>query len=440
MSKLTVVDATAFAEAGKRAPASRVGQMARGLIGSEILKIAGEIRALQRSGRTICNLTVGDFDPKQFPIPDQLRAGIVAAYGRGETNYPPSDGMLPLREAVQRLYERELGIKYPFTSVLIGAGARPIIYATYAALCDRGDRVVYPVPSWNNNHYVHMVGGVGVTIPCTQQTRFLPTRAQVEHAIPGARLLCINSPLNPTGTAIDPDELRAICAAVLDENAARERRGERPLFLLYDHIYFMLCVGDTVHATPTALVPEMARYTIYVDGISKAFASTGVRVGWAVGPVDVIERMSAIVGHVGAWAPRAEQLAAADLLNDAAAITAYLTPFRAGISARLTRLYDGLDALRRQGLPIEALPPMGAIYLTAKIAPFGKHTQDGIALRSNEDVRRYLLEAAGLGVVPFQAFGCPADDGWFRLSIGAVSLAEIDAALPRLAHALRQLR
>jgi aspartate aminotransferase len=441
MSRPTAsVDATGFAQEGSRSETPRVGQMARGLIGSEILRIAAEIRALQRAGRRICNLTVGDFDPKQFPIPDRLREGIVAAYGRGETNYPPSDGMLVLREAVQRFYRRELGLEYPFTSVLIASGARPIIHSTYAALCDPGDRVVYPVPSWNNNHYTHMVGATGVTIPCTPQARFLPTRAQVASALPGARLLCINSPLNPTGTAIEPDELRAICELVLAENAERERRGERPLFLLYDHIYFMLCLGDTRHATPTGLIPEMARYTVYVDGISKAFAATGVRVGWAVGPVDVIERMSAIVGHVGAWAPRAEQIATAELLDDAAAVAAYLGPFRAGVQERLTRLHDGLEKLQQQGLPVETLPPMGAIYLTARIAPFGRRTPDGNALRSNEDVRRYVLEAAGIGTVPFQAFGCTADDGWFRLSIGAVSAYEIDAALPRLAHALRQLR
>ncbi|HLU39128.1 MAG TPA: aminotransferase class I/II-fold pyridoxal phosphate-dependent enzyme [Planctomycetota bacterium] len=436
----TTVDATEFAAAGKKAAQPRVGRMAHGLIGSEILKIAAEIRALQRAGRSICNLTVGDFDPAQFPIPTRLREAIVAAYGRGETNYPPSDGVLALREAVQRFYRRELGIDYPLGSVLIASGARPIIHAAYAAVCDPGDKVVYPVPSWNNNHYTHMVGAEPVPIPCAPTTRFLPTRAQIEAALPGARLVCINSPLNPTGTAIDPEELRGICKSIVAENEARERRGERPAFLLYDQIYFMLRVGDTVHATPPALVPEMARYTIFVDGISKAFASTGVRVGWGVGPVDVIERMSAIVGHVGAWAPRAEQIATAELLDDTTAIGEYILPFRAGIQERLVRLHDGLEEMGRSGLPVEALPPMGAIYLTARIAPFGRRTPDGIALQTNEDIRRYLLEAAGVGVVPFQAFGCSGEDGWFRLSIGAVGLAEIDAALPRLAHALRQLR
>lgn len=440
MSKLTEsTDVTKWAEAGKRLGSGRVGRMAQGLIGSEILAIAAEIRALQRAGRRVCNLTVGDFDPQQFPIPERLRTAIVAAYDRGETNYPPSDGVLAVRESVQRLYERELRVKYPISAILIASGARPVLYSCYAALCDVGDRVVYALPSWNNNHYTHMIGATGVTIECAREHRFLPTPAQIESALPGTRLICINSPLNPTGTAIDPDVLRGICVAIVRENDARKQRGERPVFLLYDQIYWMLCVGDTVHATPTALVPEMAEYTIYVDGISKAFAATGLRVGWAVGPTDVIERMSAIVGHVGAWAPRAEQVAAGELLDDTAAIEEYMTGFRAAISERLSCLHRGFERMQTEGLPVEALPPMGAIYLTVRIAPFGKRTRDGVLLRTNEDVRRHVLEAAHIGIVPFQAFGCPSDDGWFRLSIGAVGVAEIETALPRMAHALRTL-
>jgi aspartate aminotransferase len=436
----TVQDLTKLAgEAGPHARL-RVATMARGLIGSEILKIAAEIRALVREGRKVCNLTVGDFDPRQFPIPDALREAIVAAYARGETNYPPSDGMPVLREAVTRLYERELGLRYPVGSTLIAAGARPVIYAIYRALVDAGERVVYPVPSWNNNHYVHMVGATGVAVPCHRETRFLPTREALLEALPGARLLCINSPLNPTGTAIAPEALAEICETIVAENEARERRGERPLYLMYDHIYWMLCVGGTEHATPPALVPKMARWTVFVDGVSKAFAATGVRVGWAVGPVDLIERMSAIIGHVGAWAPRAEQVASAALLDDVAAIERYRDGFLRGIGSRLGALHEGLERLHAEGLAVESLPPMGAIYLTARIHPFGKRTPQGVELRTNEDVRRYVLEAAGIGIVPFQAFGVAGDEGWFRLSVGAVSREEIDAAIPRLGQALRALR
>ncbi len=423
-----------------QAGATRVSTMAAHLVGSEILKIAAEIRVLTRGGAKICNLTVGDFDPTQFPIPETLRTLVQQAYARGETNYPPADGVLDLRQAVQAYYRRELGLSYPLESILITGGARPVIYSIYRSLVDPGDRVVYPLPSWNNNHYVHMMGATGVPVPCTSADRFLPTAASLAPSLPGARLVCLNSPLNPTGTAITRDELARICDAIVAENRRRETTGERPLFLMYDHIYWPLCVGETRHVTPPEVVPEMARYTIFVDGISKGFAATGLRVGWAVGPTDVVGRMAAIVGHIGAWAPRPEQVATAVLLGDVAAQESFRAVYVPGIQRRLTALFAGLERMRAKGLPVEALPPQGAIYLTARIAPFGRIAPGGAVLRTNDDIRRWLLEAAGIGVVPFQAFGVPEESGWFRLSVGAVSEAAIADALPRMEAELEKLR
>lgn len=420
-------------------PQSRVSGMAAGLIGSEILRIASEIRALVASGRPVCNLTVGDFDPRYFPIPAPLAQGIHAALEKGETNYPPSNGIPELRQAVARFYERELGLRFPVESVLIVGGARPVIYCIFRTLCDPGDRVIYPVPSWNNNHYTHMVGAVGVPVVCRPEERFLPTRKDLDGLLPGARLLCLNSPLNPSGTAFTREALLGICEAVLEENEARERRGERPLFVMYDHIYWMLRFGGIPHVTPPELLPEMARYTLFVDGISKGFAATGLRVGWGVGPVDVISRMSAVLGHIGAWAPRPEQVATVGLLDDPEGIRQFETVFQRELRARLELLHRGLQGMKERGLPVDSIPPMGAIYLTARIHPFGRHTSGGGELRTNDDVRRWLLESAGIGVVPFQAFGSTEDEGWFRLSVGAVSMADVEAALPRLEAALRQL-
>jgi len=434
------LDLTALARDAGTHPGRRVSTMAEGLVGSEILRIAAEVRALMAQGQRICNLTVGDFDPRYFPIPETLLRGTQAALENGETNYPPASGMPELRQAVLRFYERELGLRYPVESVLAAGGARPVIYCIFRTVCDPGDRVVYPVPSWNNNHYVHMVGAVGVPVVCRPEHRFLPTRDALAEALPGARLVCLNSPLNPTGTAIDRGALTGICEAILAENEGRERRGERPLYLMYDHIYWMLRFGGTEHVTPPQLSPEMARYTIFVDGISKAFAATGLRVGWAVGPTDVIARMSAVLGHVGAWPPRAEQVATVALLDDPAAARDFHARFLSELGTRLDRLHQGFQALRGRGLPVDSIPPMGAIYLTVRIHPFGRRTPEGQELRTNDDVRRYALQAAGVAMVPFQAFGSADEDGWFRLSVGAVSEAEIEEALPRLADALSALR
>ncbi|HJU83062.1 MAG TPA: aminotransferase class I/II-fold pyridoxal phosphate-dependent enzyme, partial [Holophagaceae bacterium] len=208
--------------------------LARGVIGSEILKIAGEVRAMKAKGAAICNLTVGDFDPAFFPIPAALMEGTRAALAEGHTNYPPSDGVLPLREAVLRFYERELGLRYPLESVLVTGGARPLLYGAYKTLIDPGDVAVYPVPSWNNNHYAYLSGAKAVELPVHADHNFFPTLEQIRPHLQVARLLCLNSPLNPTGTMIDEGQLRAITEAVVAENARRAGTGQRPLYFVFD--------------------------------------------------------------------------------------------------------------------------------------------------------------------------------------------------------------
>ncbi len=419
-------------------PVPPVSRMARGLVGSEILKIAADIRAMIAEGHTICNLTVGDFDPKYFPIPRELRKSIEAALNAGETNYPPSDGMMNLRKAVKTFYERRLGLDYPIESFIITSGARPAIYATYNALIDEGDKVVYPIPSWNNNHYCQLSRATWESAICSAEDAFLPTREVLEGTLTDAKLLSLCSPLNPTGTAFTREALEGICDLVIEENASRSSE-ERPLFIMYDQVYWMLTFGDTVHHNPVSLRPELAGNTIFVDGISKAFAATGVRVGWAVAAPDVAHRMSNILGHIGAWAPRAEQVATAALLLDDDAIDGYHATMISEIETRLRILFDGIRALREDGFPVDAITPMGAIYLTAQFNLIGRTTRTGTVLETNEDIRKYLLEEARLAIVPFQAFGSKENTGWFRLSAGAVSVEEIETMLPRLRSALENL-
>lgn len=417
---------------------ARVSQMADQLAGSEILKISGEIRAIVAEGHAVANLTVGDFNPREFRIPATFEARIERALRSGETNYPPSDGILALRQAIVHLYREWLGLEYETDSILVSGGARPVIYAAYRALVDPGDVVVYPVPSWNNNHYCHLVGARGVQVHCRADEAFLPTRDLIAPHLRDARLLALNSPLNPTGTAFDRETLSDICDLVLEENA---RRGpnERPLFVLYDQVYWMLTFGDTRHFDPVSLRPEMSDYTIYVDGISKPFAATGLRVGWTAGPPDVVRKMAAIVGHMGAWAPRPEQIATADFLCARDEIDAYHAVMKDEVKTRLEILFDGMEALRSEGMPVEVIPPMGAIYLSVRFAVNGMQDQHGETLETNEDIRRYLLRKAGVAVVPFQAFGSSEENGWFRISVGAVSKSECAAIFARLRTALQPL-
>jgi len=417
----------------------RLSRLANDIHGSAILQIAADVRALKSQGAEIVDLTVGDFSSKQFRIPRELEDGIVDALRAGESTYPPSNGLESLRLAVAEFYSRRLGLQFQLPSILIAAGARPAIYATYRALVDPGDRVVFAVPSWNNDSYCDLVGAKPVIVECDSSTGFLPTADVLRPIIRDARLLALNSPLNPTGTVFDAEQLAAICDVVLEENA-RRRAGERPLYVMYDQVYWMITAAGVTHVDPVSLRPAIAPYVIFVDAISKAFAATGLRVGWAAGPADVIKPMADILTHVGAWAPRAEQVATARLLSDHASVDRYVDNMRREAAARLDAVHDGLTAMQQDGFPVECIRPQGAIYVSGRFALHGMRTANGELLETDEDVRRYILRAANLAAVPFGAFGVQHDrGGWFRLSIGVVSVAQIEAVFPPLRRALETL-
>jgi len=416
---------------------SRISHLADELRGSAILSIAGEVRALIAEGKPILNLTVGDFSSKQFRIPKELEDGIVEALRAGESTYPPPIGLDTLRAAVREFYRRRLGLDFPLQSILIASGARPAIYAAYRAVVDRGERVVFGVPQWNNDYYCELIGAQAIALDCDASRGFLPTADLLRPHVRDARMIALNSPLNPTGTAFDASQLSAICDLVLEENARRAGK-DRPLFVLYDQVYWMITNGIS-HVDPVGLRPEIAPYVIYVDAISKAFASTGLRVGWAIGPADVIRPMNDIIGHVGAWAPRPEQVATAKFLSDHVAVDTYIDNMRREATRRLDAVHEGLAALQRDGLPVESVRPQGAIYVSARFALHGSRTTSGEILETDEDVRRFLLREANLAVVPFSAFGARGDHGWFRISIGVASVADIEALIPRLRTAISSL-
>ncbi|CAG0996717.1 aspartate aminotransferase [Planctomycetaceae bacterium] len=411
----------------------------RGLKGSEILKIAASVREMIAAGKKVCNLTVGDFNSKQFPIPAGLREGIARALANGETNYPPSDGVLSLRKAVADYVAREFGVRYPVESVLIAAGARPILYGTYRCVLNPGDTVVYSLPSWNNNHYTWITQAKAIEVIAREKDGFQPTLDLIAPHLKNANLLCLCSPSNPTGTLVSPDELKRITQAICEENALRIKAGKRQLFMMHDQVYASLVYGNAKHAHPVALVPESAPWVISLDAISKSMAATGVRVGWVTAAPAVVARMRDFLGHVGAWAPRAEQVAVAEFLGDSAAMGKFRAEMDSKVKALLEALYKGFAAMKAQGLPVECVEPQGAIYLSLQLKLMGK-TFKGKKIATNADIGALLLEEAGMAVVPFQAFGLKDETGWFRLSVGAVSPADIEQCLPRVKTLLQAVK
>jgi aspartate aminotransferase len=413
-------------------------EMAEGLVGSEIIKLAGEINTKIRNGETIYNFTIGDFDPKIFPIPAELKAAILQAYENDHTNYPAGDGMLELRNAVASYIQRYQGLNYANNEILIAGGARPIIYTIYKVLLDSGDGVIYPTPSWNNNHYCHLMGAKQFCIESTAENNFMPTAAEIAPFVKDAHLLALCSPLNPTGTTFTKGALSEICELVLAEN---KRRGadKKPLYVMYDQIYSLLTFDGITHVDPVSLYPEMRNYTIFVDGISKAFAATGVRVGWTFGPERIVGKMKSVLGHIGAWAPKAEQVATAEYMVQNDAIDSFIVDFKQEIKARLQGFYDGMQTLKQAGYAVDAIPPQAAIYLTIKLDLVGKTTASGHVLNAIEDVAAYVLNEAKVAIVPFYAFGSPRTSPWFRLSVGTTTQQDVKDAIASLRRALEKL-
>jgi len=417
---------------------SKLSQLAETLIGSEIVSLGAEIKEKIKQGNKIYNYTIGDFDASIFPIPQELENEIIDAYKHHHTTYPPADGIAELREAVSHFIAQREGLQYSPNEILITAGGRPLIYAAFRAIVDKGDKVIYPVPSWNNNHYAHFTEAEHVLIESRLENNFMPTAADIKPHIKGAALLALCSPLNPTGTTFTKSELSAICDLVIAEN---EQRGEeeKKLYLLYDQIYWTLTFGDTQHYNPVSINPKMKAYTVFIDGISKAFASTGVRVGWSLGPAHLINKMKAINSHVGAWAPMAEQKALANYLRQTENINTYFTKFKAAIEERLHCIYNGFIALKNAGFAVDAVAPQAAIYLTVQINLVGKKTAEGKVLETQSEVTGYILNEAKIAIVPFYAFGASKNSAWYRLSVGTCKIEEVDEMLGKLKNALSRL-
>lgn len=419
----------------------KVSEMAEHLIGSEILKIAAEVNENIKRGQKIYNFTVGDFNPNIFPLPDELKAYIIEAYQDNQTNYPPSDGVLALRQAVSKYLSETSKLQYsPQDEIIIAGGARPIIYSAYRALVDPGDYVLYPLPSWNNNHYTYQVGAHAIEVEATPENNFMLTAEDIKPHIGKITLISLCSPQNPTGTVFTKKGLLEICQLIMEENYRRGATGRKPLYLLYDQVYCQLTFGETKHYNPVTLLPEMRDYTVFVDGISKFLAATGVRVGWSMGNKKIIERMKSIIGHVGAWAPKAEQVALAKYLDDIPAVNKFLDGFKNSIHQRLEGFYAGFLKLKQEGFKVNAINPQGAIYLTVNLDLSGMKTAGGSILSDSESIMRYVLEEAHVALVPFYAFGTSGKSPWFRLSVGTSQVNEIPDVINRLRNALQQLK
>ncbi|MGE8200133.1 MAG: aspartate transaminase [Variovorax sp.] len=398
---------------------SRIAARVRRIKPSPSTSAADRANELRRQGKSIVNLVVGEPD---FDTPPHIRQAAAAAIERGATRYTLMAGTVELREAIAAKLERENGLRYAMNEIIATSGAKSAIYNAFAITLEPGDEVIIPAPYWVS--YPDMVlacEGTPVTVACPEANGFKLTPAQLEAAItPRTRWLLINSPSNPTGASYTAAEYGALAEVLQRHPHVMVMTDE-----IYEHIRFD---GET---TPHILVeaPALRDRTLIVNGVSKTYAMTGWRIGYAAGPVDLIKALDTLLSQSTGNCCSVSQAAAAAALNgDQSFVAESVAVYR----QRRDRTLALINAIPGLGC---ATPP-GAFYLYINCGGLiGKTTPEGKRLAEDGDVVMYLLESEGVAVVAGTAYGLSP---YFRLSI-ATSIETLEEGCKRIARAVAAL-
>lgn len=400
-------------------PASIVADRIKRIKLSPSVAARAIIAELREQGRRIIDLTIGEPD---FSTPEHIRQAATAAMNRGETKYPPAQGTVALRKAARTHLLEATGVDYPAARIIVSTGAKQVIFNGLAATLNDGDEVLIPAPFWVS--YPDMVlvnGGVPVTVPTTPATDYKLTPEALERAItPRTKWLMMNAPSNPTGSVYTADELRGLTAVL-------ERHPH--VWLMTDEIYEHLAYGDERHASPAAVAPELAGRTLTINGVSKAYAMTGWRLGYAGGPKALIKAMATLISQSTSCVSAISQAAARVALS---ADQACVGEAAAVFHARRDRIVALLEAVPGIRCP----RPQGAFYVYPNVEGLlGRRTPAGATLRSDLDVVMYLLDEAGVAVLDGAAYGLSP---YLRLSF-ATSMDHIEEGCRRIAEACGRL-
>ena len=407
----------------------KLSNIGNGIVGSEIIKISQKIKEISKT-KPVVNLTIGDFNSSMWPIPPKLKTKIFESYESDYTNYPNSQGEMSLRDSISKHIKHQCDVQYSPDEILVGGGVRPLIYTVYKAIVNPNESVIYPVPSWNNNHYCFLHGLEKSEIECLPKNSFFPTVKDVEVRIgDNTSLICICSPQNPTGRVIDSEVLKGICELVVGENKIRKNQlGSRPLYLFFDQIYSDITQnGKFIH--PVKICPEIRDYLICADGISKSLNATGIRVGWLFGPKDVIGKMTEILSHIGAWAPKPEQIGLDKYMrenyDDYLWHINYVKTEYEWITHSICKKFE---ELKEKGFRVDCQRPEGGIYISVYLDYVHSFV-------STEEYISFLIDECGLGIVPFEYFGSK-QKGWFRISVGNISEQNLEDVITTIENAV----
>jgi aspartate aminotransferase len=399
---------------------SRIAARVRRIKPSPSTSAADRANELRRQGKSIVNLVVGEPD---FDTPPHIRQAAAAAIERGATRYTLMAGTVELREAIAAKLERENGLRYAMNEIIATSGAKSAIYNALAVTLEPGDEVIVPAPYWVS--YPDMVlacEGVPVTVACPEANGFKLTPAQLEAAItPRTRWLLVNSPSNPTGATYTAAEYRALAEVLMRHPHVMVMTDE-----IYEHIRF----DGQAPAHLLVEAPALRERTLVVNGVSKTYAMTGWRIGYAAGPADLIKALDTLLSQSSGNCCSVSQAAAAAALNGDQGFVAESVAVYRQRRDRTLALVNAIPGLAC------ATPP-GAFYLYIDCGGLiGKTTPEGQRLAQDGDVVMYLLESQGVAVVAGTAYGLSP---YFRLSI-ATSIETLEEGCARIARAVAALR
>ncbi len=379
---------------------------------SATIAVTQKARELKASGRDVIGLGAGEPD---FDTPDNVKEAAIAAIRRGETKYPPVSGIAPLREAIARKFKRENNLDYKPEQTIVGTGGKQILFNAFMATLNPGDEVIIPKPYWvSYPEMVAICGGTSVYAETSIDNGFKLTAAALEKAIsPKTKWLVMNSPSNPSGAAYTESELKALAAVLMKHSH---------VWVLTDDMYEHLTYGDFVFKTIAEVEPALYPRTLTMNGVSKAYAMTGWRIGYAAGPVELIKAMDMIQGQQTSGACTIAQWASVEALNGP---QDFVHKNKAIFQGRRDLVVSMLNQARGISCP----SPEGAFYVYPSCAALiGKKTVSGKVIDNDEDFVSALLEQEGVAVVHGSAFGLGPN---FRISY-ATSEALLEEACTRI--------
>ena len=387
---------------------------------SEILRIGAVATQRRKEGRPIIVLGAGEPD---FDTPDHVKEAAIRAIRSGQTKYTALDGTAELKAAISTKFRRENQLDYTSDEISVGAGAKQVMHNAFMATLDAGDEVILAAPYWTS--YADMVliaGGRPVPVICGEENGFRLKAADLEAAItPRTRWLLLNSPSNPSGAAYSAEQLRPILDVLLRHPQ---------IWLMSDDIYEHLLYDGVPFATGAQLEPALKNRTLTVNGVSKAYAMTGWRLGYGGGPKALIEAMAVVQSQSTSNPCSISQAAATEALSGPQAI---VTEWREAFQHRRDLVVQRLNAIEG----ISCRRPEGAFYTFASCTGLiGRRTPDGTLIASDAAFCRYLLDAHDLAVVPGSCFGLAPH---FRISYAA-SEANLLEACERMALACKALQ